>query len=145
MSATRHDLPVHECIALLDADSVGRLCIIDHGYPLAFPVNYRLVRHRGGDRLVFRTSSDAAMARYAGPASFEVDQISADRRRAWSVIVRGDLRRAHGEADLPDPEPLVSERRHQWLVLDVAAWSGRRFTGVDRDDRFTVDWQTVDA
>ena len=145
MSATRHDIPVHECITLLDSDSVGRLCIIDHGYPLAFPVNYRLVHDSAGHRVVFRTAPEAALAHYEGPSSLEVDQISADRRRAWSVIVRGDLRRAHGAADLPDPEPLVSERRHQWLVLDVSAMSGRRFSGVPTHDDFTVDWQSVDA
>jgi Pyridoxamine 5'-phosphate oxidase len=145
MATTRHDIPVHECIALLESDSVGRLCIIDHDYPLALPVNYRLVHDRAGHRVVFRTSPDSSLAQYEGPSSLEVDQISADRRRAWSVIVRGDLRRAHGEPDLPDPDPLVTEQRHQWLVLDVSAWSGRRFEGVPADDRFSVDWQSVEV
>jgi uncharacterized protein len=145
MGAIQHDLPRHECVDLIGADSVGRLCIIDHGYPLAFPVNYRFVRDRAGDRVVFRTSPDALLAQYEGPSSLEVDEVSADRRRAWSVIVRGQLRRVHGDTSLPDTDPLVSDRRHQWLVLDVSSVSGRRFTGTPADDRFSVDWQSTDA
>jgi uncharacterized protein len=145
MGATRLDLPKHECIDLLNSESVGRLCIIDHGYPLAFPVNYRLVQDKAGHRVVFRTSPDTSLARYEGLSSLEVDEISADRRRAWSVIVHGNLRRAHGETDLPDPRPLMSEGRHQWLVLDVSSMSGRRFRAEFADNRFSVDWQSIDA
>ncbi|MET0911546.1 MAG: pyridoxamine 5'-phosphate oxidase family protein [Ilumatobacteraceae bacterium] len=145
MGATHHHLPRHECLALLESDSVGRLCIIDHGYPLAFPVNYRVVHDAAGERIVFRTSPDASLARYEGPSSLEVDSISPDRREAWSVMVHGGLRRPHGEADLPDTHPLIGERRDQWLVLDVAAISGRRFHGTPAADQFSVDWQSIDG
>jgi nitroimidazol reductase NimA-like FMN-containing flavoprotein (pyridoxamine 5'-phosphate oxidase superfamily) len=145
MTTTRHDLPNHECISLLDSETVGRLCVIDHGYPLAFPVNYRVLHDDVGDRIVFRTSPTASMSRYEGLSSLEVDSISTDRQRAWSVIARGRLRRSHGEADLPDTHPLVAAGRYQWLVLDVSSISGRRFLGTPVSDRFSVDWQTVDA
>ena len=145
MATTHHDLPRHECIALLESDSVGRLCIVDHGYPLAFPVNYRVVHDAAGDRIVFRTSPTASMAGYEGLSSLEVDSISADRQQAWSVIVRGRLHRPHGDADLPDTHPLITAGRYQWLVLDVSSISGRRFHGKPAADRFSVDWQTIDA
>ena len=145
MAATHHHLPRHECLALLTSDSVGRLCIIDHGYPLAFPVNYRVVQDSAGDRVVFRTSPDASLARYEGPSSLEVDWISPDRQQAWSVMAHGRLRRSLGEVDLPDPHPLVREQRSQWLVLDVSAVSGRRFESTPATDRFSVDWQTIDS
>jgi len=145
MGTTHRHLPHHECMDLLTSDSVGRLCIIDHGYPLAFPVNYRIVHHAAGDRIVVRTSPDGTMARYEGPSSFEVDWISQDRRQAWSVIVHGHLRRAIGESDLPDTYPLVTERRDQWLVLDISSISGRRFTGTAAADPLSVDWRPIDT
>ena len=80
MGAIRYHIPRSECIERLAAESVGRLCFIDHGYPLAFPVNYRLVDPRRADRIVFRTSSTALLARYEGPSSLEVDQISPHSR-----------------------------------------------------------------
>ncbi len=145
MGLTHHHLPRHECVELLESHPVGRLCIIDHGYPLAFPVNYRLVHDPDGDLIVVRTSSDSSLARYEGPSSMEVDWISPDCRHAWSVIAHGHLRRAHGAPDLPDPQPLIDERRHQWLVLDVASISGRRFRSAPAADHFSVDWQTIEA
>ncbi len=138
MGATYRHLSKHECMDLLTSDSVGRLCIIDHDYPLAFPVNYRVAHDTAGDRIVFRTTPAGSMARYDGPSSLEVDRISPDREQAWSVIVRGRLRRSHGEADLPDSSPWVTEGRHQWLVLDIASISGRRFHGTTSADRSSV-------
>ena len=66
MGAIRYHIPRSECIERLAAESVGRLCFIDHGYPLAFPVNYRLVDPRRADRIVFRTSSTALLAALRG-------------------------------------------------------------------------------
>ena len=143
MGATRCELPDWESRELLGKEGVGRLCVIDGGYPLAFPVNYRVARSAIAERIVFRTSSSGAMARAAGPASLEVDEIDHDRRNAWSVIVRGDLRRIVGDHELPDPHPLVVEGRYQWMVLDVSAISGRRFTSAAAADSFSVDWQAV--
>jgi hypothetical protein len=145
MGLTHHHLPRHECLELLESHTVGRLCIIDHGYPLAFPLNYRVVQDRVGERVVFRTSPETSLARYEGPSSLEVDWISADHRQAWSVMAHGRLRRARGGGDLPDPHPLIDARRHQWLVLDVESISGRRFRGAPSADRFSVDWQTAET
>jgi uncharacterized protein len=143
MGATRHDIPLHECFDLLASTHVGRLCIIDHGYPLAFPVNFRVVRNADASTVVVRVSPESSLARYEGLSSIEVDDINADGLRAWSVMVRGRLRRVYGAVDFPDTEPFVSDRRHQWLGLEVAVISGRRFRAVSSGDAFSVDWQTV--
>src|SRR3954451_8301771 len=79
MGATPYELPRYQCIELANRQTVGRLCIVEHGYPLAFPVNYRLVHTDGADSIVVRASPRAAIGTYEGPASFEVDQIDVDR------------------------------------------------------------------
>ena len=62
MGATYRHLSKHECMDLLTSDSVGRLCIIDHDYPLAFPVNYRVTETAGLVRIVVRSTPRAAIA-----------------------------------------------------------------------------------
>ncbi len=143
MGATRFEIPEWESIGLLREETIGRLCVNEHGYPLAFPVNYRFVRVDGVNRVVVRTGPLSALARCEGLASFEVDHIDAAQTAAWSVIVRGNLRRAASTAVLPDTEPFVSDGKQQWVVLDVASISGRRFTKRDGGDGFSVEWQPI--
>ena len=143
--ATQYDIAYHECLDLLGSRSIGRLSIIDHGYPLALPVNFRIVRSGDETAVVVRVSPDSSLARYQGLSSIEVDDIEADGQRAWSVIVRGRLRHVHGAVEFPDTKPFVSDRRDQWLALDVDAISGRRFRAAPRGDGAVVDWQTVDG
>lgn len=145
MGATRFELPVWESLELLGRETVGRLCVIEYGYPLAFPINYKTMRKGDETRIVFRTSPRAAIARYVGPASLEVDRIDKERQTAWSVMVRGTLSRVVGQHELPDTSPLVTEDRQQWVVLDVTAISGRRFTSKSAADGFSVEWQPSDA
>lgn len=141
MGITRLEMPGWESVQLLERASVGRLCIIDHGYPLAFPVNYRMLRDAGVTRFVFRTDPSSGLGQYTGPSSLEVDQIDMARPEAWSVIVRGNLRHAVEKDELHDTHPLVSIGRFHWVVLDASAMSGRRFTGRVSTDEFTVEWQ----
>jgi hypothetical protein len=141
MGATRHELPQWESLELLRRQTVGRLCVLEHGYPLAYPMNYRVVGDGDGVSIVFRANPHAAVASCEGAASIEVDHLDMVERSAWSVMARGRLRRVVGAHELPDTDPLVTEGRFQWLVLDVEAVSGRRFTGVPVADGFVVDWQ----
>ena len=142
MGATQFEAPQWESLGWLESETVGRLCVLDFGYPLAFPINYRLQHVRDDEyRIVFRTVPHSVVGRYEGPASLEVDRIDHDRLNAWSVIVRGELRGAIGQIDLPDPSPLLTEGRYRWKVLEVSAVSGRRFTSATADDGFSVDWQ----
>jgi hypothetical protein len=141
MNVNRSDIPDWECRELIASEGVGRLCVIDGAYPLAFPVNYRAARRGSVDTFVFRTSPTTALARCVGPSSLEIDRIDDAGRNAWSIIVRGELRRIIGDHELPDPHPLITEGRYQWMVLDVAGISGRRFRSAPAADGFTVEWQ----
>jgi nitroimidazol reductase NimA-like FMN-containing flavoprotein (pyridoxamine 5'-phosphate oxidase superfamily) len=143
MGATQFEAPQWECIEWLNNETVGRLCVLDFGYPLAFPINYRVVRDGEAYRIVFRAVTHSAVGRYVGPACLEIDQIDTSRRNAWSVIVRGDLRDADRQSDLLDTYPLLTEGRNRWKVLDVIAISGRRFISTTPADAFSVDWQPV--
>ena len=143
MPATKSDLPHWQTIELVTREKVGRVCIIDSGYPLAFPVNYRFLQDGEGMHIVFRAAPTASLARYEGPASCEVDHIDADSGVAWSVIARGTVRRVVGEHQLPDPVPALFGR-HQWMLLDITAMSGRRFTGTANPSGYSVAWQLDD-
>jgi hypothetical protein len=134
-----------ECLDLLRSEPVGRICVLEHGFPIAFPVNYKLVDDDGEIRIVVRTAPDTTIGRYRGNVSLEVDRIALDAGRAWSVIVRGQLRRLLGAPGSVDPEPLLKTGRSCWMTLDVEAISGRRFV-VRRDaGEFAVEWQVEPA
>ena len=145
MGATRFDAPQWESVAWLESETVGRLCVVELGYPLAFPINYRLLRDGDAIRLVFRAAAHSAVGRYQGPASLEVDRIDTSRHNAWSVIARGELRVAIGQTDLPDTYPLLTEGRDRWKVLQVSSISGRRFASTTPGDGFSVDWQALSS
>ena len=145
MGATPYELPQHECIGLANGETVGRLCIVDHDYPLAFPVNYKVACSDSQEvSIVVRVSPRAAIGVYEGPASFEVDRVELDGAGAWSVIVRGRLRNSRGDDRLPETFPMVTEGRYQWKVLEAAAVSGRRFSSRVDSGGFSVDWQPSD-
>ena len=141
MSAHRSELPEWECLSLVRQEVVGRVCLIDHGCPLAFPVKYRLIGEGADAHIVIRTSPTALIGRYDGPASFEVDHVDLEARVAWSVILRGHLRAVTGGHGLPDPQPLVTDSRHRWMLPEATAITGRRFVGTPSDDGYSVDWE----
>jgi len=143
MGATQFEAPQWECFEWLKSDTVGRLCVVDRGFPLAFPVNYKVIRDREECRVIFRTVPHSAVGRYQGPASLEVDQIDSTRLHAWSVIVRGHLCDIVDPADRADTSPLVTEGRNRWKVLQVSSISGRRFTSRTAREGFSVDWQSA--
>jgi nitroimidazol reductase NimA-like FMN-containing flavoprotein (pyridoxamine 5'-phosphate oxidase superfamily) len=138
--AQRADIPTWECLDLIGAASVGRLCFIDGDTPIAYPVSFKLHRHEGVAVIVVRVAPQSLVSKYAGPASFEVDEIDTEARRAWSVIVRGVVRRSHDAAGLPVPEPWISDSRHVWLLLEVGTVTGRRFVARGGNDVFSVEW-----
>ena len=65
------------------------MCFIDGDTPIAYPVSFKLHRDDEGSSIVVRTGPDSLVANYAGPASFEVDEIDVEARTAWSVLMRG--------------------------------------------------------
>ncbi|MEO7371071.1 MAG: pyridoxamine 5'-phosphate oxidase family protein [Ilumatobacteraceae bacterium] len=141
MGAERCDLMTWQSLELVHGRTVGRVCIIDHGYPLAIPINYRVTDDDGEIRFIVRTAPDTLIGRYEGPASIEVDEIDLENGSAWSVIARGAMKRLIGTHEYLDPNPLVTEGRHTWLELSVLSISGRRFTVSTESDGYTVDWE----
>jgi Pyridoxamine 5'-phosphate oxidase len=139
-SAQQHELPRWESIELLRHTPIGRLCIVDQGCPIAVPVNYAVSGAGDDCQMVIRTNPNTMIGRYEGPASLEVDEIHLQDGHAWSVIVRGDLRKVFGAHNLPNPEPIITEGRHQWLVLRPVAVSGRRFVISVSDDGSFIEW-----
>jgi nitroimidazol reductase NimA-like FMN-containing flavoprotein (pyridoxamine 5'-phosphate oxidase superfamily) len=136
----RADMPTWECLDLVGASSFGRLCFIDGDTPLAYPVSFRLHRDDAASWIVIRTGPGSLLANYRGRASFEVDQIDAEERTAWSVLLRGTLRRSHAPGDLPVPEPWIADGEHVWLLLEITTVTGRRFVARDSTDGFSVEW-----
>lgn len=77
-----------ECAALLRADEIGRLAILDGGRPLILPVNYLV----DGDDIVFRTGPGTKLDQGPrAPACFEIDQFDRAHSSGWSVVVTGRL------------------------------------------------------
>ena len=143
MSAQRFELTTRECLAHVREQAVGRLCIVEHAFPLAIPISYSLVAD--DSRVVVRTSPDTMLGRYEGPGSLEVDSIDLAAGAAWSVIARGTIRRVIGSCQLPDPKPLLAEGRTAWITLEISAISGRRFDVRTAADGYSVDWQLATA
>jgi uncharacterized protein len=137
----RADLPTWECYDLVDAASVGRLCFLDGETPIAYPVSYKLHRTDEASYIVIRTGPGSLMAKYAGPASFEVDDIDVALRSAWSVLFRGAVRPSYESDPLPVPIPWIVDGRHVWLLLKISTVSGRRFVASEATDGFSVEWQ----
>ncbi len=140
MSAERFELPGWESVSLLRSQHIGRVCVLDHGFPLALPVNFLVIGPDDACQVVIRTGPQTLIGRYEGPASLEVDQVDESAREAWSVIVRGTLRHVTGAHGLPDPGPWLAGRHH-WMVLTGSSVTGRRFVGNQGTDGFSVDWQ----
>lgn len=141
MSVQRLELPAWDCWSLLATQRIGRLVVIDHGCPIALPVNIRVTGDDTGHRVVVRTAPGSLLGRYEGPASIEVDEIDEAARQAWSVLVRGTVHHITDHHDLPDPGPWITDDRTHWLVLEVASITGRRFTGRPSADGYSVEWE----
>lgn len=77
-----------ECLELLEADSIGRLAVIDGNRPVIFPVNYVL----DTEDIVFRTAAGTKLDQGPrAPACFEIDGFDRPHHAGWSVVVTGRL------------------------------------------------------
>lgn len=79
-----------ECLALLASVPVGRIVYSDGALPAIQPVNFLLDE----GNIVIRTGADTRLAAAARGTvvAFEVDEIDADSRGGWSVVVTGHAR-----------------------------------------------------
>jgi uncharacterized protein len=120
-----------ECLHLASTQTVGRICVLDDGYPVAFPVNYRLIADGHGNAvLVLRARTGSLIAVPRERVGFEVDGIDSEHNTGWSVVVRGTLHDSDA-ADAPDwlmnfdPRPWVGDR-DTWLFITPTVITGRR-------------------
>ena len=116
MTVHTHDVPTWEVLRLVEPARIGRMCIVDHGTPIALPVNFHLLTRDQRHQVVVRTGPNSLIGRYTGPASLEVDEIDIDHLSAWSVILRGTVAPVGNDRTLPDPEPWL-EGRDRWMVM----------------------------
>ncbi|MFZ1993881.1 MAG: pyridoxamine 5'-phosphate oxidase family protein [Solirubrobacteraceae bacterium] len=132
-SSTLTDLGRDECLRLLSATTVGRVVVVREaeGTPVIRPVNYAF--DDASQSVVFRcipgTKFGGLMR--ASRAWFEIDDIDADRRAGWSVIIAGVTEVVTQPAEVRRLDTIGVDT---WIAGDDAEWirirarvvSGRR-------------------
>jgi nitroimidazol reductase NimA-like FMN-containing flavoprotein (pyridoxamine 5'-phosphate oxidase superfamily) len=84
------ELSREECLALLGANSFGRLAVnIGEGAPVVRPVNYMF--DEPSQSVVFRTAPGSKLHAVlrSTDAAFEIDAVDVRGGTGWSVIIRG--------------------------------------------------------
>jgi nitroimidazol reductase NimA-like FMN-containing flavoprotein (pyridoxamine 5'-phosphate oxidase superfamily) len=121
------DLTTEECWELLGSQELGRLAyrLVDEVHVV--PINYVT----DGRTILFRTGAGNKLLAAAlhEEVAFEIDQY--DDTSAWSVVVRGRLRRLgedeqHRLDNLP-AMPWVTTPKHDVVELGADVVTGRRF------------------
>lgn len=115
-------LDAEECVRLLKTHSVGRVAWSSPAGVLVLPVAYAL----HGQTIVFRTSADGSLAQLAAgrSVSFEVDDIDAETRTGWNVLVHGTS--GPGPEGAPDlPDPWAPGERSLAVAITPQNYSGR--------------------
>ena len=127
------ELPEHECLALLETTTVGRIAFVnDEGQQLV-PVNFALI----DGSIYFRTLPDgflSSLARGHDDVAFGVDHHDVFRD-GWNVTVRGAARQVEDRATIN--KVLSNHRLKPWaggvrpLVIKItpASIAGRRVSG----------------
>lgn len=122
-------LDLHECRALLSAESVGRIGWTSGSGPIILPVTYVYV-----DPIIgFRTSPYGRLSElvHPTPVAFEVDKLDPDRNEGISVLVQGVTRMAQ-DPDRDGPEwsdlvvPWAGGQRHLEIEIRIQKITGRR-------------------
>jgi len=127
------DLELSECRRLLVSFNVGRLGYSTPDEQRIVPLNYVVA----DEHIVFRTSSDNDIARFAPgrPVAFEVDEMDGFLQSGWSVLACGtadELPRASLRAmDAGEtPEPWATGVRPLYLRIPLTRLTGRRVHAV---------------
>lgn len=134
------ELDVAQCTALLLAESVGRIALVDDGRPIVLPINYRPVVVDEHLLIALRTRPEGTIDHDGAAVAFEIDGIDHAHRRGWSVLVRGTLHRllALDPAVLAhfDSAPWIGEGRDAWLVIEIDELTGRTLHAADLEWAF---------
>jgi uncharacterized protein len=130
-AVTAVDLGRDECLRVLGTQAIGRLCVVEDGYPVAFPVNYRLV-YETNDKpvIVVRARQGGVLDVSGSKVGFQIDGHDALDETGWSVLARGVLcdgliEGAPQWLRFWNPRPWAGPR-DQWLYMPVEEITGRR-------------------
>jgi uncharacterized protein len=136
-------LTLEQCVARLEEHRVGRIALLVEEYPLIVPVNYRLVVLPGQHWIAVRTRPGGLIERADRFVAFEIDDVNAQRREGWSVVVRGTLHHVDAEAaDFSrrfDPDTWLPGERDAWMVIKAFQITGRALRNPDRDWELELD------
>ena len=124
------ELSPPDCLALLEANHIGRIAVVVDDRPIVFPVNYAMA----GDEVVFRTNAGTKLAGAAlGHVAFEIDGADEATREGWSVVVQGVGYEVTTSLDLRseqlrrlDLQPWAPGDRSHWVRIVANSVTGRR-------------------
>ena len=132
-SSTLTELGRDECLRLLSAATVGRVVVVRpvEDMPVIRPVNYAF--DKASQSVVFRCIRGTKFASLmrASRAWFETDDIDADQRTGWSVIVAGVAEWVTQAAEVRRLETLgvdtwIAGHEAEWVRIRTRVVSGRR-------------------
>lgn len=123
-----------ECIGLISAGGVGRIAYTSRYGLVVLPVNFKV----HDEAIVFRTTEHSSLhedlttgitgAEYN--VAFEIDELDADARQGWSVLVQGPTRPVTNEdrawAEGAGVVPWVPEGRELYMRIIPKRVTGRR-------------------
>jgi hypothetical protein len=118
-------LTYDDCITLLATHDTGRIAVLQDDFPVAFPLNYRVVELEGEKVLAIRTRTGNAVDHVDERVGFEIDGVDPGHDGGWSVVVRGRLRAVSAGADV-DSFPVITSHRDAWRVIVPTSITGRR-------------------
>jgi hypothetical protein len=128
--AQLEELPLDTCVALLRAQQVGRIAVVDNDFPVVVPINFRLVETSGPTWVAIRTRPGNVIDRAPMPVAFEIDGFDVTEQEGWSVLVRGTLHHVSPStgnfAERFDPQPWMDLDREAWLIIEPFSITGRR-------------------
>lgn len=125
MSSEVVELSRSDCELLLASLDIGRIAVVEDGYPLVFPISYKVIVADARLVLAIRTRPDNVIDQPGRAVCFEIDGVDPSHDGGWSVLVRGLLVETSPDIDL-DPNPIVSEGRDAWRIIIPTHISGRR-------------------
>jgi nitroimidazol reductase NimA-like FMN-containing flavoprotein (pyridoxamine 5'-phosphate oxidase superfamily) len=128
--ARLEELPFDDCLELLRRQSVGRIAVVEHDFPIVLPVNFKLVETTGPCWIAIRTRPGNVLDRAPIPVAFEIDRFDLSEEEGWSVLVRGTLHHVRPDtghfAERFDPHPWLEKDRDAWLIIEPFSITGRR-------------------
>lgn len=132
-----HDLSREDCARLLTAGVAGRVAIGTPTGPHIIPVNYAVDGEPGHESVLLRTTAYSLLGTYGrdAQACFEVDQFDYERKRGWSVVIRGRASFVDDHEELREiartwqPRPWAEGQRNLVVRIPWTEVSGRQLGG----------------